>query len=447
MTPVESISELPVTGGLVAAVDLQPSGLQFWDPAILTIDPPADIPPEDQTAFLISEGEFVPHPLVLTSEEIQLPLTHFSAPGLGNGPPTNTPAPSSPQNSYAARIAAILGAERAAALLGQPGDPDFLDKIAEIMGDYFHQSILPDLIRAQSDCDVAATAIPEALGFARQAALLGMDSRFEEEIDAAMESIEDALVNCRDEAFERCVQDHDLTAIADILSFSRSLGLLFGHDSTVAYEMIDKCARFEIDFESWFCVDDLGANCPTGIDYSFRAVDVPFAPGILPSSQPLGGSQMEMFRNEWGPALGCQGSATSTGSFFQVLSGGPSMNSIQTNLPQPAPEITIVINPGIPLENLSLHCDFGSGDQESTLWWQKWCSWHHDEFSPPFEDAVALCYNNDSPDGWGFTITDWEYNGGDLYARKVYDRTNDDVGSLEIGFELTTIELWHRPLP
>lgn len=447
MQPVDSIASLPVGGGLVAAVDLQPSGLQFWEPVILTIDPVAEIPIEDQTAFMISDGEFVLHPFVLDSAEMKLPLIHFSTPGVGSGAPGNTPAPSSPQDQYSAQIAAILAAERAAQLLGQPGDPDYLDRIGDIMGDYFYDVIFPDLLSAASDCKVATRVIPMALGFSRQAALLGMDERFAIEIDAALATIGPALINCREEAFDRCVDDHDLTAITDIISYTRSLQL-FGGDTEPSpmQEMIEKCARFEIDFESWFCVDDMSANCATGIDYSFRAEDVPFSPPIVPSQQPLGGAQMEMFRNEWGPALGCQGSATSAGSFFQVMSGGPAMNLFQNNGPQPAPEITIVINPGIPLEMLHLNCDFGSGDQETTLWWQKWCSWHQRELSPPYSDTTALCFSNDPPEGWGFAITDWEFNGGDLYARKKYDRAYTEVGVLEIGFEITTIELWHRPI-
>ncbi len=446
MTPVESIANLPTPGGLIAAVDLQPSGLQFWEPVILTIDPVADIPVEDQTAFTVSEGEFGLHPFVLDSEEMQLPLLHFSTPGVGNGPPGTSPAPTSLQAAYDAQIAAILAAERAAQLLGQPGDPDYLDRIGDIMSEYFYDVIFPDLLAAASDCGVATRAIPAAFGFARQAALLGMDARFEIEIDAAMESIGPALINCREEAFDRCVDGHDLNAITDIMSYSRSLALL-GADTEPSpmNEMIEKCARFEIDFESWFCVDDMSANCNTGIDYSFRAQDVPFVPPIFPTGQPLGAQQMEMLRNEWGPSMGCQGSAASSGSLFQVISGGPSFNLVAGNGPTPAPDITIVINPGVPIEMLHLNC-FGGSDQETTLWWQKWCTFHDDELTPPYPDTTALCFSNSEPFGWGFAITDWQYNGGELYARKTYDRAYTEVGALEIGFETTTFELWHRPI-
>jgi hypothetical protein len=83
MTPVESIDNLPIEGGLVASVDLRPSGLLLWKLAVLTIDPPVDVPTEDQTAFVTSQGEFVQHPFVLDEAEMQLPLTHFSTAGVG----------------------------------------------------------------------------------------------------------------------------------------------------------------------------------------------------------------------------------------------------------------------------------------------------------------------------------------------------------------------------
>ena len=95
---------------------------------ILTIDPIAEIPVEDQTAFMISEGEFVLHPFVLDSAEMKLPLIHFSTPGVGNGAPGNTPPPSSPGNAYSARVARLLAAERAAQIAGFPGDPEFFEQ-------------------------------------------------------------------------------------------------------------------------------------------------------------------------------------------------------------------------------------------------------------------------------------------------------------------------------
>ena len=324
------------------------------------------------------------------------------------------------------------------------------------MGDYFHEQIFPYLLTAEGDCKVASRIIPLALGFARAVQLLGMDDRFEVEIDAAIETLPNALSNCREEAFDRCVDQHDLSAIADILSNTRALQLLGRDDDPNAVEeMVEKCARFEIDFESWFCRDVMSANCDTGFDYSFRADDVLFSPATVPSEEPLGGAQMNMVRGKSGPMFGCQGVATSAGSFFQVISGGPTMNLVQDNKPQTAPKITIVINPGIPVDMMDTTCHFVFDDGstldthdvwEDRYWWNWFCSWHGEELSPPVSDSSGLCFSIDEPEGWGFAITDWQFNGGELYARKVYDRTNTDVGSVEIGWELTTIELWHRPI-
>jgi hypothetical protein len=125
MTPVDEISNLPVPGELAGAVDLQPSGLQFWKPAILTIEPEAEIQPADQTPFVIHQGEFVVHPLVLESEEVQLPLTHFSAAGLARGPVDALPPNSEPLDTYTAAAASLVLPQRAALLVGGSGDPQF----------------------------------------------------------------------------------------------------------------------------------------------------------------------------------------------------------------------------------------------------------------------------------------------------------------------------------
>ncbi|HEX2168179.1 MAG TPA: hypothetical protein VHG09_13175, partial [Longimicrobiales bacterium] len=51
MTPVASVSGLPVSGGNAAAVQLEPSGLQLYRAAELTIMPRVDVPAAEQVAF------------------------------------------------------------------------------------------------------------------------------------------------------------------------------------------------------------------------------------------------------------------------------------------------------------------------------------------------------------------------------------------------------------
>ena len=84
MTPVDTIAGLPLTKGLVGAVQLEPHGIQLNKPASLTIEPPADAPVAEQTAFLYHQGGHDFHLYPLGPERtLTMRLMHFSTPGVG----------------------------------------------------------------------------------------------------------------------------------------------------------------------------------------------------------------------------------------------------------------------------------------------------------------------------------------------------------------------------
>ena len=159
---------------------------------------------------------------------------------------------------------------------------------------------------------------------------------------------------------------------------------------------------------------------------------------------------MYMVSNSWGPYMGCTGTTTSPGSLFEVASANIPMTLIPANGPPNAANLTLVVNPGIPPEELHLNC-FGGSDQDTTLWWQKWCSWHYEEMSPPNLDTASLCYNNESDDqpadGWTFAISDgWKVLRDEGFLVKTYRRTHQDLGFLEIGWEFSNLSLTHEPI-
>ncbi len=51
MTPVSAIQDLPLSGGLVAAVHFEPEGLRFNIPVELKIEPPREVPVEAAAGF------------------------------------------------------------------------------------------------------------------------------------------------------------------------------------------------------------------------------------------------------------------------------------------------------------------------------------------------------------------------------------------------------------
>jgi hypothetical protein len=458
MTPVEQISDLPVPGGLVAAVDLQPSGLEFWEPAILTIDPPTDIPPEEQTPFLISLGEFVPHPLVLESSEIQLPLTHLSAAGLAQGPVTDLPPLSSAFDTYTAAVAALVLPQRAALLGAGSGNPQFASDLAELMDSYYDGNLAPGLEVADANtaglgaCPVEIQLVRQAWAFAALGQSIGGQQQYPR-LQAALQTLSPYLAGCRQADFERCVQFHDLGAIGRIIAYTRVMTLLGIPDSPSPLdEMIEKCARFEVSFLDWFCTDDVSDICGEGISYRFLTRQHPvFSMSLTPSTGPLASAPLELGAGDWNEHFGCQGYMESPGSTFQILGGGVSVNLLSSRSSRTTPPFRLIINPGIPPETLYLTCDFGGGVdiQHTRLWWEKWCSFHKRDMLPSQDhNPDAICFYNEVPGGWPFAITQrgWHQvddNHWDLdYVRYYYE-----AGVYEIGWEGIHINIWHVPLP
>ena len=86
LTPVSSIAGLPMSGGLVAAVHLEPEGLHFNLPVVLRIEPARTVAAAEQIGFgyLRDGDDFHPYP-VDSGSALQLRLLHFSGAGVALG--------------------------------------------------------------------------------------------------------------------------------------------------------------------------------------------------------------------------------------------------------------------------------------------------------------------------------------------------------------------------
>ncbi len=152
MTPIASLTNLPLSGGLVAAVDLQPSGLRFARPLTLRIGTTASAPAGlVLTGFSITgasprtEREFA----TARSNEIVLAIKHFSAAGVGLG--TNADVSSIPFN-YSATPAAerAVNAFFDAARLTPANSALVLTTISA----WFDAGVLPQLQSASNDSEL-----------------------------------------------------------------------------------------------------------------------------------------------------------------------------------------------------------------------------------------------------------------------------------------------------
>ena len=87
MTPVASIGSLPFSGGFVAGVNLEPSGLFLMKGARLTIKTSSPIPPAEETTFAWNgTGEdFFLYPPVAANGDLQMSVIHLGGYGVGRG--------------------------------------------------------------------------------------------------------------------------------------------------------------------------------------------------------------------------------------------------------------------------------------------------------------------------------------------------------------------------
>lgn len=159
LTPVREIQNLPLSGGLVAAVDFKPSGLSFVNPATLTIATSARPTGNLKMVGLSYAGDGDSLGLALIdvgASDVKFTVTHFSGLGLAFGTTQNVQAllQSNPAttNSSQFYINTLF-----AALLQSPRDAAFE---LQVMEDWFDNVVLLALRNATTDAQLV-TAFSE----------------------------------------------------------------------------------------------------------------------------------------------------------------------------------------------------------------------------------------------------------------------------------------------
>lgn len=317
MTPVKAVRGLPLKGGAAAAVSLQPEGLRLMRPATLLVESATDVPVAEQVPFgYFGDGEdaylYPPSP---DAEGVELKLFHFSGYGFGRAAPGD-PGIQALQNAanyearMQARVAEVIGKERAKALLGE--DAATKGEKPEVDGDvgafltttaieYYDAVLRPMMRTAETDDRMAECCVARYLAWERQIQLLGMSGdpdkpppdklsaelrRREDEARASFQRIfTNALDKGRDRAIARCRQ-HDFTAIQTLVSLERTAQLMgFGGESGYnkrLYQDIDDCLHFEVAFTSWIANDG-----PRGVQEHFNiASQLDFTLPILGREKP-----------------------------------------------------------------------------------------------------------------------------------------------------------------
>ena len=357
LIPVSSIDGLPLSGGLSAAVQLQPDGLLLLAPATLTIEPATPVPPEELTAFgYRGEGDG----LYLTRYEqgpsrISLDVTHFSGNGIGRGSNADREAqyqrrPRSKRDQLSQDMAKInqgvLDSVRAVK------EKDIEEQKREAhrqqsynLHNYFLYVLMPDLKNINSTDDLFRVA--EDVEIWKDDAEKSDDS-FNDDMNYCRDKLKEALRKAIDREFERCPSYESLKNLQALDWVAKLVG-----DPALQQEVVDKwgkCGTIKVGFRSKAQSGGGGASWiyqvsgELELKASVEGESVKFT-----GSGPLAYDDFRMAAND----TGC---TAITGTHGSTISASADFNANIREGRQPPPRMALSINPGGPSEDYALEC-------------------------------------------------------------------------------------------
>ena len=270
LTPLASAGGLPSSIRFVAGVDLQPEGLRLYQAATLTIEPPAGqaIPVEREVTLASHANGRQAHryPVQLSPRTPTFNLFHFSTYYAGDGiwiPEAAPYLPTYTEDQIQQLMDELMRAERQAQLLGQPGDPQFNEKLEFLLREYFAVAILPNLPAAESDCGTAERVIPQANSWSRMVELNGKGDIFAAENAAIRDTWVRSLEACWSEVTAPCMVKNSITEQQRVAAIARQAQLLgVGVDTyNPANVPACNCSNAAQIAQSWTAT----------VDFSFRA--------------------------------------------------------------------------------------------------------------------------------------------------------------------------------
>jgi hypothetical protein len=265
LTPVSSIGGLPLSGGLAAAVHVEPEGLVLYESATLTIEPAAAVSRSEAITFSYqgAGAEFFLHPPLPGAGAIRVPVLHFTGFGVGRGTKADVDAqalrlPTLEVDQLSQRLAVVVlplfrAGTFGAAVSSYAGAHTLAvavcsDNFAEYLrGEY--SGLAGQLADAIRDCRLLRAHLP----LFRQYLLLvrGMecDSKLTRETDNVRELILSGQTFCFNESFTRCTVNADATQVIEIERWAQELRR-DGHFEIVDPDKEHKCLHFDLSVDS-----------------------------------------------------------------------------------------------------------------------------------------------------------------------------------------------------
>ena len=274
MIPVSAMAGLPLSGGLVAAVHLEPEGLRFNAPVTLRIEPAREVPVQQQVGIgYLGEGDDLHLYPLERGRGLAMRMLHFSGGGIAAGTAAEVRAlqqrvPVDATAQLEQQIADLINAERAAQVTGGAGDPQFSTELTALLQDFYDHVVLPkvDAAKATDDWRIMFDAVQTAMSFVRLSVLLGED---QSALSRLLPLLEPILVRAFDRSYYRCkakVGGEKEAGMLMIITRNAALSL-FGIDPNgprFSQDKIQKCfaggsplpPHLELSFESTFLLEE-----------------------------------------------------------------------------------------------------------------------------------------------------------------------------------------------
>ncbi len=467
MTEITQVGGLPLRGGLIAAVDLQPEGLRFDDLVRLDITPSSSVQLRTLVGFNAQAAgtRFGLQPSFLTNNTISLYLRHFSMAGAGNGETGDTSAQTQrPPGEGAGRSDQEVADEMARCQMDPSCDINSQEEQAKLRDIFVRQAdqvVIPKLREAMGSDSAVEQAILGWLDWVRQLSLSvyngdafnaqgngALESRLRLTQTLAGQVLKEAIrFNC-----QLCMSS-DVRRIARVITFSRWAALLGFDPGNEPFSCMQKCLKFKLEIDSQ--IDSVDEN-KKKVKTTTRA-EVEVQPLNLDGSSEIltleGSGEWKIEEMEF-PSLPkeCKSTTASTTgtadvkllriSLYRQKTVSTDEGELVTYEFAPQVHLSIKANlDDMPKEGRTIKCGDLVNQEVADIFGPTFFAFHNDEVEIPEAGSLA----QQMLGGPVFTITDFfDPGAGGVFMFKQYIREQplNDGGNVT---ELTVIQVLHNP--
>ncbi len=413
MTAMNTMQGLPAGWKLVDGYNFGPSGIIFSEP--VTFSEKFQSVGSGLYAFVIENGQMERVPYTQNGNQLNVGLDGFSGVAF---------IQISGQVPYISNSHVIE--QRAVEILANIAYSDYQshpdqglsesakNQMVKILQIWYSTSVKPHLQDGIDDPAKLKDAGREYVHWLSEAMLFGLEGRVANQVAEGKGLLVEGLKKAIAAADEKCVKDKDATQVANILQWE-NLAMTLGVDdqpglrSSDIVNILKKCARFELDFQTSF--DQPSSN--THVSASGKAQLV------LNDEMELSGTGTITEESMTDGGIPCTGGALGKPIVFKV----PPMPLSAVGGSSPGATISLLID----LDQLegtksTYRCTKQSNDVMNTIsygsgpfWLWEWDGAHGEPV-----DLVDRCTCD--------RISNWQYVGsGDIFAQKIYDRETPDA--------------------